>query len=268
MIQNVSNFSIAVKSKPANSSLDFSTFKFPNNQIIKMGNCKENPSADAYTDYIENHEESFNPYFEKEKLNMLIKNDEMKKYIVNNNTSKFELPGSNTVYTGDIHELKANGYGSLQSDTYAYSGDFVNGKPNGNGIIVFTNGTKYNGAFVNGYYHGNGCYRSNADFTYEGSFKLNKFEGQGKCAWQSGSKYQGEFKADKFDGIGEYTFADGRVYRGRFKNGVKHGEGVLTIPGKLAEITTNFEKGELIKILKVTIDGQDIPVHLFPVGQF
>ena len=71
-----------------------------------------------------------------------------------------------------------------------YKGDVENGKPNGFGFLIFTNGDKYVGEWKNGKKQGQGT------FTY------------GKGKWE-GEKYEGEFKDGYRHGQGAYTWPDG-----------------------------------------------------------
>jgi hypothetical protein len=56
--------------------------------------------------------------------------------------------------TGDCQ----NGFGTYRSlkRGWQYTGAFKNGKPDGHGKVVFTDGRFYEGSFFNGKYHGQG----------------------------------------------------------------------------------------------------------------
>ena len=229
---------------------------------LKMGNCQEKHTQNSIEEYsVKRPSESFNAHFEQEKVNLLMKNDEMKQFLKSNMSSRVELNPS-TIFTGEIYESKANGKGNIKSDKFTFQGDFVNGKPNGNGWIVFTEGKEYNGDFVNGFYHGKGVYISKDNFTYEGDFALNHFEGNGKCVWVNGDKYEGQFKNDRFEGRGVYHYADGKVFQGDFKKGVKHGDGSLTSADGSTKVSGEWDQGSIVKVRGITVDGKELPVQL------
>jgi len=106
--------------------------------------------------------------------------------------------------SGDVWK----GFGDKDTNP-KYKGDVENGKPNGFGFLIFTNGDKYVGEWKNGKKQGQGT------FTY------------GKGKWE-GEKYEGEFKDGYRHGQGTYTWSDGRKYEGEFEDGIKHGQGTWT----------------------------------------
>jgi hypothetical protein len=107
-----------------------------------------------------------------------------------------------------------------------YSGEVVNGIPNGAGTITFKTGEKYIGQFNNG-----------------------KFDGAGTLMFKDGEKYVGEFKQDLFHGTGTYYYNSGMKFSGEYINnspvyGRFYNEaGVLLYEGPLDEngvpITSN-----------------------------
>lgn len=64
-------------------------------------------------------------------------------------------------------------------ENYTFDGEWVNGKPNGKGILKFNNGDYYKGNLKNGILEDENGYftESNGNFTYEGGFKEGKFNG-------------------------------------------------------------------------------------------
>lgn len=230
-----------------------------------MGNCPGGTEKDEIENGGQNnHETSFNSQFESEKRNLLLKNDEMQKFINNSSGIKIDL-GKNAAYTGDVHENKANGKGTLKTDDYVVIGDFVNGRPNGKAWIVYSDKNEYNGNFVNGLYHGKGVYKSNKGYVYEGNFELNKFNGHGICKWIDGSTYEGEFKADKFEGYGVYTYPDQKVFKGHYKNGLKEGEGELVFPNNQGSCTGIWANGNISKLNTMIVAGKNVPQELVQI---
>ncbi len=95
---------------------------------------------------------------------------------------------------------------------YSYYGDFVGGRPHGNGqekkkdldfTGEFGHGKKQNGKLVH------------SQYVYEGQFKNDLFDGKGKINYPSHSiNYQGNFKNGNFHGEGLITFKDKYQYEG------------------------------------------------------
>ena len=55
-----------------------------------------------------------------------------------------------------------------------YKGDVENRKPNGLGIMTFTDGRKYVGEWKNGEKHGHGTFTFPSGYKYEGEYKVGK----------------------------------------------------------------------------------------------
>lgn len=66
----------------------------------------------------------------------------------------------------------------------------------------------------------------------------------GTHVWEDGSTYEGEFRADRgryaYHGRGLMQYADGWIYDGMWKDGLKHGDGVMRLPG-VVEHTDTWE---------------------------
>ncbi|XP_039907368.1 alsin isoform X2 [Simochromis diagramma] len=102
--------------------------------------------------------------------------------------------------------------GRLKDATY--EGRWLSGKPNGRGVLKWSDGRIYTGAFKNGLEDGFG------EFVAPNK-TLNKND-----------HYQGYWKDGKMHGLGTYRYASGEVYDGSFQEGVRHGHGMLR-SGKL-----------------------------------
>ena len=76
---------------------------------------------------------------------------------------------------------------------HQYRGEFQNGKPNGVGIFIYTDGRKNVGEIMEGREHGQGTWSSNDGGKYSGEWKNGKKYGQGKHTFSSGEEYVGEF---------------------------------------------------------------------------
>ena len=94
-----------------------------------------------------------------------------------------------------------------------YSGGWLRGKFEGEGVLETANGSIYVGAFRNGKFHGRGKYT----FTNSKKF-LGKY----------GNTYEGRFANGEFeDPNGILHLVGGVSYRGGFKKGLMHGQGKL-----------------------------------------
>lgn len=110
-----------------------------------------------------------------------------------------------------------------------YTGEWKNGKPNGNGTAVYPNGHKYVGKFKNGMAHGYGVMTGDKGEKYSGQWINDKLSGQGTQTFSDGSIYIGQFKNDKFHGKGTATKPDGQKQIGKFING-DFINGTITFP--------------------------------------
>ena len=161
---------------------------------------------------------------------------------------------SNNTYEGDVKENKANGKGRFLTPEYEYVGEWINGRPNGVGEIVYVDGTRYSGQFINGMPDGRGEFVTPNGFRYIGEFHNGKFYGQGEAKWPDGSTYRGEFKLGLFHGLGEYTWSDGKVFTGNYRNGVKDGKGIIVLPNK-QQFEGMWEAGQLLTDDRVKVNA-------------
>ena len=133
------------------------------------------------------------------------------------------------IYIGELYHYKPNGKGNLykykklkNKKIIIYSGDFVDGKYEGNGILYYD--------FKNNSY-------------YEGEFENDKRHGKGKYYYNNKLVYEGDFSEDKYHGKGKIYYEDGRTYEGEFTNGIRNGEGVEYGSNKKIIDEGEFENG-------------------------
>ncbi len=128
------------------------------------------------------------------------------------------------VYSGYINNLRQpNGKGTMKySDGREYTGDWVDGVQQGQGIMKYNNGI-YEGEWYNGKRNGKGTYTWKDGKKYEGSYVDDVREGKGVFSgWvdltngYSGT-YYGESKNDQFDGSGYFLFDNGDMFDGIYK---------------------------------------------------
>lgn len=107
---------------------------------------------------------------------------------------------------------------------------------NGNG--TFDDGVRiYTGQFKDGKYNGQGSsVRRDNGNKYEGEWKNGKANGKGTNTFSDGRKYIGEFKDNKRHGQGTFTLPDGTKHVGGWKDNKRHGQGVLTFSNGNKEV--------------------------------
>lgn len=178
------------------------------------------------------------------------------------------------IYTGEVKGRDMHGKGCYEfaHDEDAkcfmcYSGEFKEGKKDGNGEFNFENGNIYTGSFLDdnmsgigkmtyssndvyighwedGKKNGHGIYVWSDDFAYVGDFKDSKMEGYGVCYNNLGEiVYSGDWKNSLIDGVGTYNWGNGKIYEGEFFQGKKHGKGTFYLNNELIyDGTWKFDK--------------------------
>lgn len=121
-----------------------------------------------------------------------------------------------------------------------YIGNFINGKREGSGSIVFPDGRKYVGEFKNDMYCGHGIFTFENGEKYIGEFKDNLYNGDGTLIFANGSKYHGEFKNGKRNGKGIMNFYDGTNHEGNYEDDLINGF------GKMTYVSGNIYEGEFL----------------------
>lgn len=133
------------------------------------------------------------------------------------------------VYVGEWKNGKSNGQGRLVfSDGDRYIGEFNDDEYSGQGTYFFANGGKLAGEWKEGLFSGQGMKIYANGSRYVGEFKEDLRRGQGTLTYTNGSQYVGEFKDDQRNGQGTVTYADGSKYVGEFKNDERNGQGKMT----------------------------------------
>lgn len=127
-----------------------------------------------------------------------------------------------------------------------YSGEQIQGKPDGNGTMQWSNGDKYIGEFKSGLLDGQGIYIWSDGDRYKGEFKNDRRSGQGVMTWNNGDIYKGQFVDDEMNGQGTMEWINGNKYVGECKDGAITGYGTMIYPnGNKSEGL--WEKGVLVK---------------------
>ena len=108
-----------------------------------------------------------------------------------------------------------------------YFGEKKDGRKDGFGTIIFTNGDFYKGLWKEDLMHGFGKYIQCDKGTYEGTFSYNKKHGDGCFHYLDKSFYNGSFVNDKREGYGAYFLYNRLLYSGEWKNDQFDGSGKL-----------------------------------------
>jgi|GEM_PF-4601845 len=105
--------------------------------------------------------------------------------------------------------------------TYAnggrYVGEWLDGRPNGHGLMIYPNGQRFEGEWRDGEAngHGIGTYSTGR---YDGEFRNNRFNGHGVYSYTDGSRYDGEWRDDKRSGHGLIIYPNGQRYDGEWRD--------------------------------------------------
>ena len=131
-----------------------------------------------------------------------------------------------TKYVGEYLNGKPNGFGILYHLQYGtiYEGQFKDGCKNGYGKSYYNENFIYVGEWNNNKKEGYGCLINNDITIYNGYFKNGLRDGFGILK-NGGFKYVGEFKNDKFNGLG-YSNDDGEIAEGVWVDNTMTGFGI------------------------------------------
>ena len=130
------------------------------------------------------------------------------------------------VYQTHVHQEQAFLGRYVFADGSEYVGEFRDGCPSGQGLLLLASGDEYEGEFLRGKFHGFGCYRYATGEVYTGQWVEDQKHGTGLLEFVQGDFYEGQFIRDDMHGQGIRKFISGDEYRGGFANGMKSGEGL------------------------------------------
>lgn len=135
-------------------------------------------------------------------------------------------PFDDGTYTGQILNGLPDGVGTyMYHSGKIYQGSFSEGKYNGKGVCRYTDGSCYDGMWFEGTMNGEGTWY-NADGSHVmGMFVDGKIDGVCTYVCANGDEYEGTLKDGKWHGKGKFVWVNGDVYEGDFVEGVRHGQG-------------------------------------------
>lgn len=169
------------------------------------------------------------------------------------------------VYRGQYFEGKRNGYGEeIYTDGSGYFGLWKEDKKEGKGMICSSNGNVYFGDIKKETANSQKgtLYLAYTKSKIEGEFQDGLAHGEGVESFRDGSYYSGNFFKGEKIGKGEFYFSDGSKYEGSFKEGKAEGKGIYTYPNGKSVYTGDFKDnvqngyGELVSATGITYKGQ------------
>ena len=108
-----------------------------------------------------------------------------------------------------------------------FEGEFLSGKKEGKGKLIYNNGTEYIGNFKNNKPDGYGQLTQENGEIYQGEWKEGKINGHGTRFHKNGDKYIGNYVDNVRNGYGVYIFSNGNTYEGNWVKGKANGKGIF-----------------------------------------
>jgi hypothetical protein len=108
-----------------------------------------------------------------------------------------------TMYSGEWMDGKRNGEGIQKyrnnSERDFYKGSWKNDFEEGEGFLIYRNGDRYQGSLFKGLRHGKGCLaygenNENDRLSFDGEWKEDNISGNGTLKWRAGDSYIRQFK--------------------------------------------------------------------------
>eukprot|EP00826_Nyctotherus_ovalis_P042995 TRINITY_DN4494_c0_g1_i7.p1 TRINITY_DN4494_c0_g1~~TRINITY_DN4494_c0_g1_i7.p1 ORF type:complete len:220 (-),score=73.29 TRINITY_DN4494_c0_g1_i7:57-716(-) len=112
----------------------------------------------------------------------------------------------------ELRELQAE---DNEAQYYGFWNTSTNLK-DGNGVIVWADGSRYDGTWKDGKADGYGRLIHMDGDVYVGEWKNDKAHGKGKYTHKDGALYEGDWIEDKQNGYGVETWPDGSKYEGQY----------------------------------------------------
>ncbi len=147
--------------------------------------------------------------------------------------------GQTIAWSGSCKNDKASGTGVLvmhdsKGLLAVYAGEMRDGTLHGEGDLRFRNDetgefNRYTGDFVNSKAEGDGLLSMSEGWEYDGEFKNGEEDGEGTLSHEDGDVVRATFEAGELVGpaLVYYETEDGEVYFGEAENKKRHGQGTL-----------------------------------------
>ncbi len=160
-----------------------------------------------------------------------------KNALCKNANHKIGLSNKNDVLEGEWRNGRLNGLGrEIYSDGDIYVGAFNEGRRHGFGMYYFLEknqfvGDRYVGDYLDGMYHGQGTYIKLDGREIRGTWKYDNFDiGVAKVQETTGIFFEGEYLNGMKHGFGIKTFFNGHRFEGEFEYGEVNGHGLDIYP--------------------------------------
>ena len=98
-----------------------------------------------------------------------------------------------------------------KGNTIYYVGEVRNNKANGEGVALYSTGSRYQGVWKDNLRHGDGTFYWPDGERYEGNYVNDRREGEGTYFWPNGEKFAGGWKNDRRNGKGTFYNEDGEI---------------------------------------------------------
>jgi len=166
-------------------------------------------------------------------------------------------------WTGPCVDGYAHGEGKLEwfdgtTLDMTYEGGMKRGMLHGAGYIKRPDNSQLEAQFVDGKAEGFGIWVSSNGDRYDGNFKAGKRDGQGKMVYALGGSYEGQFRQGAYHGTGTITYAGGRRATYAFVDG--------DWPEK--NVAPKLEKKYVLKLPNLNFssraDTNTVPLHAPP----
>ncbi len=130
-------------------------------------------------------------------------------------------------YSGEFVDGHPQGHGIEQlPDGSRYDGDWTEGLHNGAGSLTLSDGSRYDGQFESGVRSGEGLFQSAAG-SYQGGWADDVPQGDGRFDYTDGANYVGQWFSGRRNGFGVYRRVDGSNYEGDWQDDMPDGYGRL-----------------------------------------
>ena len=127
----------------------------------------------------------------------------------------------------DADKREGNG-AMIWPDGSRYDGTWVDDEASGFGHHIHANGKIYIGEWLHDKTHGKGKIYHEDGAVYDGEWSENKQHGEGSESWPDGTIYTGSYRDGHKSGRGVFKWPDGSEYQGEFVNNNIEGKGVYT----------------------------------------
>jgi hypothetical protein len=115
-----------------------------------------------------------------------------------------------------------------------FTGDWKDGRKDGYGVFIYSDGSKYEGSWEQGKKEGRGTFwveeKKKLRKQYAGEWRRDNRHGMGMFFYEDGSKYEGYWVKNKREGKGRMVYGtDQSVYEGDWAQNERTGFGTLTL---------------------------------------